>query len=90
MTSFATWRRPDGLFIDPWIRTHERVGATVIAAAPRSMVISAAVSDWEAWTQMQFPETGSDVVPEALNLVDIDLHIDRGEYVEENLWLRHA
>jgi GNAT superfamily N-acetyltransferase len=90
MSRFATWRRPDGLSIDPWIRTHERLGATVIGAAPRSMVIGGTVAEWEAWTRMQFPETGSYVVPEALNLIDIDLEADRGEYAEENLWLRHC
>jgi hypothetical protein len=36
------------------------------------MVISGTVAQWEHWTGMAFPETGRYVVPEALDLVDID------------------
>jgi hypothetical protein len=36
MARFATWTRPDGLSIDPWIRAHQRMGATILAPSPRS------------------------------------------------------
>jgi hypothetical protein len=39
---------------------------------------------------MVFPETGLYVVPDALDLVQIDREHDRGTYVEPNLWMRHA
>jgi GNAT superfamily N-acetyltransferase len=89
METFARWRRPDGHHIDPWIRTHERLGATILAAAPRSMLITGTVAEWETWTGMAFPETGSYVVPDALDLVSIDCEQDRGVYEETNLWMRH-
>jgi len=89
MARFATWRRPDGLSLDPWIRTHERLGASILGPASRSMVITGTVAEWEGWTAMAFPETGLYVVPDALGLVDIDRDADRGTYVEENLWMRH-
>jgi hypothetical protein len=38
---------------------------------------------------MAFPETGSYVVPEALDLVEIDREHDVGTYAESNLWMRH-
>ena len=56
---FATWRRTDGEHVDPWIRIHERLGAAVLAVASRSMVISGSVEDWERWTGMLFPDSGS-------------------------------
>ena len=90
MENFARWRRDDGRHIDPWIRTHERLGASILAAAPRSMVIVGAVREWEDWAGMAFPETGRYVVPEALDLVDIDRERDRGTYAETNLWMRHT
>jgi hypothetical protein len=89
MASYATWTGADGLSIDPWIRTHQRMGATVLAPASRSMVITGTVADWESWTDMVFPETGRYVVPEALGPVDIDRAQDTGTYIEENLWLQH-
>ena len=90
MSRFATWTRADGLSVDPWLRTHQRLGATVLGPAPRSMVITGTVAEWESWTAMVFPESGRYVVPDALNLVDIDLEDDVGTHVEENLWVQHV
>lgn len=89
MARYATWRRADGLSIDPWIRTHQRMGARIVGAAPRSMVISGTVAEWETWADMLFPESGEYVVPEALNLVRVDRENDSVVYEEENLWVEH-
>jgi hypothetical protein len=90
MAEYAGWTRPDGLSIDPWIRTHQRMGARVLCPAQRSMVIEGSVADWESWADMVFPVTREYVVPGALNLVLIDRERDRGVYVEENLWVQHS
>jgi GNAT superfamily N-acetyltransferase len=89
MEDFARWTRADGAHIDPWIRTHQRLGATILAPAPRSMVIIGTVADWETWARMAFPQTGQYVVPDALDLVSIDHEEDYGSYAETNLWMRH-
>ncbi|MDX3074255.1 hypothetical protein ACIP98_09485 [Streptomyces sp. NPDC088354] len=89
MEDFARWTRDDGLHLDPWIRTHQRLGATVLAPAPRSMVIPGTVAQWEQWTSMAFPQTGRYVVPDALDPVEIDRERDQGVYAETNLWMRH-
>jgi hypothetical protein len=90
MENFARWTRSDGLHIDPWIRTHQRLGASILAPAPHSMIITGTVPEWEDWAAMAFPETGQYVVPDALDLVAIDREQDRGTYAETNLWMRHA
>jgi GNAT superfamily N-acetyltransferase len=90
MESFARWARSDGLHIDPWIRTHQRLGASILAPAPRSMIITGTVTEWESWAAMAFPESGQYVVPDALDLVTIDREQDRGTYAETNLWMRHV
>lgn len=89
MTSYAGWTRGDGLHIDPWIRTHQRLGAVIRGPALRSMVVTGTVADWEQWAAMAFPETGRYVVPGALDLVDIDRARDLGRYEETNLWMQH-
>lgn len=89
MADFQRWVREDGLHLDPWIRTHQRLGATILAPAPRSMVVSGTVAQWEKWTGMAFPQTGRYVVPGALDLVEIDRDRDQGCYQETNLWMRH-
>ena len=89
MASFARWARADGLHLDPWIRTHQRLGARILGPAEESMIIAGTVAEWEQWTAMAFPETGRYVVPDALDLVSIDRERDRGRYAEPNLWMRH-
>lgn len=89
MAAFAGWTRPDGLHLDPWIRTHQRLGAGILGPAERSMTITGTVTDWEEWAGMAFPETGRYVVPDALDLVSIDRAGNSGTYVEPNLWMRH-
>jgi hypothetical protein len=90
MENFARWTRSDDLHIDPWIRTHQRLGASILAPAPCSMTITGTVPEWEDWAAMAFPETGQYVVPDALDLVAIDRERDHGTYAETNLWMRHV
>lgn len=89
MDQFARWVRSDGLHLDPWVRTHQRLGATVLAPAPRSVVIVGTVDEWESWAEMAFPQSGQYVVPGALDLVEIDRETNQGTYAETNLWMRH-
>ncbi len=89
MAEYAGWVRDDGLCIDPWIRTHQRMGAKVLAPAARSMVVTGTVAQWEGWADMLFPVSGDYVVPDALGLVHVDREHDHAEYVEENLWVQH-
>jgi len=85
--SYAKWRREDGLPYDPWLRTHERLGAEILAVAPRSMTVTGTRDEWEEWTGLQFPESGDYVVPGALAPVHFD--DASGTYVEPNVWMRH-
>lgn len=90
MERYVHWRRVDGLPFDPWLRVHVRMGAELLRLAPKSMVITGTVSDWENWTEMAFPETGAYVVPGALQPVLIDREQDRGCYDDPNVWMRHT
>lgn len=90
MDDFATWVRDDGLHLDPWIRTHQRLGATILGTAHRSMVIEGTVSDWESWTGMALPQSGSYVIPGALDVLEVSYETDSATYVEPNLWMQHV
>jgi GNAT superfamily N-acetyltransferase len=87
---YCAWTGADGLPFDPWIRTHYHLGARIVKAAPRSMVISAPVTFWEAWTGLKFPATGRYAVPGALAPIEIDRTAGTGLYVEPNLWIKHS
>jgi hypothetical protein len=87
---YSTWRRADGLLFDPWMRVHERLGATIVKPEPRSLRITGKVTEWESWTGMAFPESGDYWFPHGLATVTIDRANDRGSYWEPNVWMRHA
>ncbi len=89
MSEYAAWLRDDGLSVDPWIRTHQRMGATILKVAPNSMVIPGTVAEWEKWADMSLPVSGTYVVPDALNLLEVDRDSDSAVYREENLWMQH-
>jgi GNAT superfamily N-acetyltransferase len=87
---YATWRRPDGLLFDPWMRVHERLGARVLRPEPRSLEIVGSVAEWEEWVGMPFPASGEFVFPGGLAPVTIDRASDRGRYFEPNVWMAHS
>jgi GNAT superfamily N-acetyltransferase len=87
---YVEWRRADGTRFDPWLRTHERLGAEIAKVAPTSSRVPGSVGQWEEWTEMAFPESGSYVVPGALVPVEIDRERDEGLYVEPNVWMVHG
>jgi GNAT superfamily N-acetyltransferase len=86
---YITWRDANGAHLDPWLRTHERLGGEILKVAPRSMTIPGTVAQWQEWTGLVFPESGRYVVPGALVPVEIDRERDRGLYVEPNVWMVH-
>ncbi len=89
MASYASWRNPDGEPFDPWMRVHTRLGADILKPVEQSLLIVGTVVEWEDWTGMSFPASGSYVFPEALAPLEVDLDADRGTYWEPNVWIRH-
>src|SRR3989442_10413915 len=87
---YAGWRRADGLFFDPWMRVHERLGATILKPEPHSLRITGSIAEWEEWAGMGFPESGEYWFPGGLAPVTIDREEDWGGYWEPNVWMRHA
>jgi hypothetical protein len=90
MERYVQWCNDQGQPFDPWMRVHTRLGAEIVKVCPRSMCITGTVADWEGWTGMCFPESGTYIVPEALVPVEIDRDTDQGTYVEPNVWMWHS
>ena len=87
MERYITWRRDDGLPFDPWLRVHERLGATLVEVCDASMVIRGTAAEWEEWTGLVFPGDGDYLVPGGL--VPVRVVDGHGVYVEPNVWMRH-
>jgi hypothetical protein len=84
---YARWVRNDGMPLDPWLRVHVRLGATILRTETRSLQIEAPASDWEEWTGMTFPEDGDYVFP--AGLAPLTVRDGVGSYWEPNIWVLH-
>lgn len=87
IAEYATWRRDDGTHVDPWIRTHERLGGELLGLAEEAMLIEGSEAEWHEWTGLDFPGDGEYVVPGAL--APVRFADRRGVYREPCVWLRH-
>jgi GNAT superfamily N-acetyltransferase len=89
MADYVARLREDGLPADPWLRTHVRLGATVVRVCPASMTVPGTIDEWETWTGTRFTTSGRATVPGALTQVHVDVEADHAVYVEPNVWVRH-
>ena len=87
--NYSTWRNKNGFFYDPWLRIHQRLGATIMKCVDSTLKIEGTIEDWENWTGMVFPESGDYVVKNALQPVQIDVESNVGIYNEPNVWMQH-
>jgi len=86
---YLTWTNEAGLPFDPWLRAHARLGARIVKACHESKIIRGTRVEWEAWTQMKFPQSGRYVIPGALVPIEMNVEKDEGVYVEPNVWIVH-
>lgn len=86
---YIKWTDEEGLPFDAWLRVHVRAGARLIKPCHEAMTIRGSRADWEAWTGLKFPQSGSYHVPGALNPMEMNVEKDEGVYIEPNVWLVH-
>jgi hypothetical protein len=89
ISEYVTWKAADGLPFDPWLRAHVMLGAEILKPAPESLRITGTVAEWESWTGLAYPATGTYVFPWGLSTLDIDRDADQGRYWEPNVWILH-
>lgn len=83
-------KTPDGFSVDPWIRTHERLGARVVKPCHQSMQLEGSVEDWRRWTGEALDSTGLHIFPGGLVPLQVDLDTGRCLYIEPNVWMVHV
>ncbi len=86
---FAGWVRTDGRPLDPWLRTHVRLGARVLATTENSQTFTGTIAQWQEWSGLALPASGTYVVPDALAPLTVDVAADRGICVEPGIWVQH-
>lgn len=86
---YITWKTEEGLPFDAWLRVHARLGGKIIKTCHESKTIRGTRAEWEAWTKMQFPQSGKYVIPGALVPVEMNVEKDECVYIEPNVWMVH-
>lgn len=89
IAEYASWVRGDGTPLDPWLRTHVRMGARILATDEGSQTFTGTVAQWEQWSGLALPASGSYVVPDALAPLTVDRPGDLGVCVEPGIWVQH-
>lgn len=89
ISTYAAWTRDDGSPLDPWLRTHVRLGGRIIAMAPHSQTMTGTVGQWQSWTGLKLPSTGHYVIPDGLAPLYVDREQDIGTLTEPNVWMQH-
>jgi GNAT superfamily N-acetyltransferase len=86
---YIEWTNDEGLPFDAWLRVHARLGARILKPCHQAMTIPGTHADWQDWTGMKFPQSGTYYIPGALNPMNMDIERDQGLYVEPNVWMVH-
>jgi hypothetical protein len=86
---YIKWTDGEGLPFDAWLRVHARLGARIIKPCHEAMKIHGTRAEWEEWTGMKFPQSGTYFIPGALNPMEMDIEKDEGIYIEPNVWVVH-
>jgi hypothetical protein len=89
MQAYAQWQRSDGLPQDPWMRVHHQLGATPVGVPQAWATVTGTRAQWEDWTAMALPQTGTYVIPGGLVPLDIDIEADHGRYEEPHIWMHY-
>jgi GNAT superfamily N-acetyltransferase len=89
ISAYAGWTRSDGQPFDPWLRTHLRMGAKVLCPIEASQTMTGTVAEWETWTGLVFPESGTYVIDGGLSTLTINTQKDQGIYNEPGIWVQH-
>lgn len=80
--------REDGPPADPWLRTHVRLGATVVHVCP-VLTTPGTIDERAAWTGTRFTASGPATVTAALAPVHVDLEADHAVHSSPAIWVRH-
>ena len=89
MENYIKWKNKAGFPLDNWLRVHIKAGGEIIKVCSRSMYIPGTIEEWKQWTKLDFPESGSYIIPGALNPISIDIEKDEAIYIEPNVWILH-
>ncbi len=88
-TAYCALKREDGLAVDNWLRTHERLGAKILKVDLTSQRVEATIEEWQTWTGEQITRSGSYISGDVLQPVMVDLEQNSVVYNDPCIWVEH-
>ena len=89
LTEYVQWLREDGLPLDPWLRTHVKIGGKILLSMEHCQMFSGPISEWAKNTNLVFNNSGQYIIPRALSPLFVDIETGLGTMVEGNVWVCH-
>ncbi len=83
MEDYLTQTTIEGLSVDPWLRTHQRIGGRVMGVSARAMQMKAPWRQWEQWLGAS-PSKHNSLVG------TLTQQGEMGLYSEANVWVQHG
>lgn len=90
MQEYITWKCPDGKPYDPWLRVHLALGAKQLGICSRSIIITADLPKWTAWTGQTFSASGEYFIPGGDAPLMVNLTENTGTYTAAGVWVMHV
>lgn len=90
---FATWADMADQLGEPkdhWLRTHKRLGATIVGPAPFSQLVEGSLSEWSSWTGQTWEKSGLYSLPDTLQPVEVNIEEDWARYYDPSIWVMHS
>ena len=89
LLEYASWLREDGLPLDPWLRTHVKIGGEILSPMEHCQMFSGSIDEWAKSTNLAFQSSGQFIVPGALSPLFVDTETGLGTLTEGNVWVSH-
>lgn len=89
ISGYAAWTNKKGEVFDPWLRLHLRMGATVLKSVESTITVTGQIQDWENLLAMEFPESGSYVIPQGMYPLEVNHATRQAVYCDPNVWVEH-
>ena len=83
MADYLAQTTEEGLSVDPWLRTHQRIGGQVVGISARAMQMKAPWRQWEQWLGAA-PQRHASLVG------TLTRQGEMGLYSEANVWVQHG
>jgi amino acid adenylation domain-containing protein/non-ribosomal peptide synthase protein (TIGR01720 family) len=88
-SDYCNLKREDGLSVDNWLRTHERIKGKILKISLQSQLIKAGLADWQTWVDCPLTISGLQQFKDTLQPANVNIEAGYVEYYDPCVWIEH-